>query len=326
MTGKILIIDDDAAIREVLRELLQREGYDLAIAVDGPEGISMFERFHPDLVLTDIVMPRMSGYDLCRILKQRPESRLVPIVLITGMSQTQDRVKGLEAGADDVLIKPFDRAELLARVRSLLTLKSYTDELEQAADALFMLARVIEGKDPFTQGHCDRVADYAVRLGKRIGCTEEELSALRIGGVLHDIGKVAIPESVLLKSGRLSDQEWELVQQHPVIGERLCAPLTSLRPVLPIIRHHHERYDGSGYPDHLRGRDIPLIARVFQIADIYDALTTERPYKPAMNRSQAMEIMQEHVNQGFLDPGLVAQFRLVLNAMQPPSPAPAGNA
>jgi len=318
MKGKILIVDDDESIRDVLGELLQREGYELAFAQDGDEALVVYDRFQPDVVLLDIVMPRMNGFEVCRILKHRPDSRLVPVVLVTGLSQIEDRVRGLECGADDLLIKPFDRTELLARVRSLLVMKAYTDELEQAADALFMLARVIEGKDPFTQGHCDRVADYAVRLGQRVGCSEEELSALRIGGVLHDIGKVVIPESVLLEKGQLSDAEWQLVRQHPVVGEQLCAPLTSLRPVLPIIRHHHERFDGSGYPDGLKGAQIPLVARVFQIGDIYDALTTQRPYKAALNRSQAMEIMQEHVNQGWLDPSLLAQFRQVLN--NPPAP------
>ncbi len=313
MTGKILIVDDDESIREILAQLLARDGLQVATAKDGDEGLEVFASFKPDLVLLDIVMPRTNGFEVCRILKNRPESRLVPVVLVTGLSETEDRVRGLECGADDLLIKPFDRTELLARVRSLLSLKAYTDELEQAADALFMLARVIEGKDPFTQGHCDRVADYAVRLGQRVGCNEEELSALRVGGVLHDIGKVVIPESVLLKDGRLSEEEWQVVRQHPVVGEKLCAPLTSLRPVLPIIRHHHERFDGSGYPDRLRGAQIPLVARVFQIADIYDALTTQRPYKDALNRSQAMQVMQEHANQGWLDPSLVAQFRQVMN-------------
>lgn len=318
MKGKILIVDDDESIRDVLEHLLRREGFELATAKDGEEALAVFDQFHPDMVLLDVVMPKRNGFEVCRLLKHRPESRLVPVVLITGLSQTEDRVRGLECGADDLLIKPFDRTELLARVRSLLNMKAYTDELEQAADALFMLARVIEGKDPFTQGHCDRVADYAVRLGQRVGCTDEELSALRIGGVLHDIGKVAIPESILLKDGRLSDAEWQLIRQHPLVGEQICSPLTSLRPVLPIIRHHHESYDGTGYPDGLRGPQIPLIARVFQVADIYDALTTQRPYKPALTRSQAMEIMQERVNQGCLDPSLLAQFRQVLNS--PPVP------
>ncbi len=325
MKGKILIVDDDESIRDVLGELLVREGYELAFAQDGEECLQVYDRFLPDLVLLDVVMPKKNGFEVCRILKHRPESRLVPVVLVTGLSQIEDRVRGLESGADDLLIKPFDRTELLARVRSLLVMKTYTDELEQAADALFMLARVIEGKDPFTQGHCDRVADYAVRLGQRVGCTEEELSALRIGGVLHDIGKVVIPESVLLKRGQLTDAEWQLVHQHPIVGEQLCAPLTSLRPVLPIIRHHHERFDGSGYPDGLKGSQIPLVARVFQVGDIYDALTTQRPYKAALTRSQAMEIMQEHVNQGWLDPSLLAQFRHVLNN-PPPSAQKPGNA
>ncbi len=313
MKGKILIVDDDESIRDVLRELLHREGYELALAEDGEEALRLFQSSQPDLVLLDVVMPRKNGFEVCRSLKSHPESRLVPVVLITGLAQVEDRVRGLECGADDLLIKPFDRTELLVRVRSLLNMKAYIDELEQAADALFMLARVVEGKDPFTEGHCDRVANYAVRLGQRLGCNEEELSALRIGGVLHDIGKIVVPEAVLLKHGQLSDDEWQLIRQHPGVGEQLCAPLASLRPVLPIIRHHHERFDGSGYPDGLKGSKIPLVARIFQIADIYDALTTARPYKPALSRAQAMQIMQENVNQGSLDPSLLAQFRQVLN-------------
>ncbi len=313
MKGKILIVDDDESIRDVLRELLHREGHELALAEDGEEALRLFQSSQPDLVLLDVVMPRKNGFEVCRSLKSHPESRLVPVVLITGLAQVEDRVRGLECGADDLLIKPFDRTELLVRVRSLLNMKAYIDELEQAADALFMLARVVEGKDPFTEGHCDRVANYAVRLGQRLGCNEEELSALRIGGVLHDIGKIVVPEAVLLKHGQLSDDEWQLIRQHPGVGEQLCAPLASLRPVLPIIRHHHERFDGSGYPDGLKGSKIPLVARIFQIADIYDALTTARPYKPALSRAQAMQIMQENVNQGSLDPSLLAQFRQVLN-------------
>jgi putative two-component system response regulator len=170
-----------------------------------------------------------------------------------------------------------DRAELLARVRSLLTLKHRTDELERAESVLFSLARSIEGKDPYTHGHCERLSDYSARLGEHLGLAEDEITALRRAGVVHDIGKVAVPDAILLKPSRLTEEEWKLIKEHPVVGERICAPLKSFRLVLPIIRHHHEKLDGTGYPDGLRGEAIPITARVLQIVDVYDALTTERP-------------------------------------------------
>jgi putative two-component system response regulator len=271
-------------------------------------------RVQVDLVISDVLMPRMSGIEVCERIKASPETYLIPVILVTSLSDKQDRISGIKVGADDFLTRPVDRTELLARVRSLLKLKLRTDELERAELVLFSLARSIEGKDPYTHGHCERLADYSARLGEQLGLPEEQLTALRRGGVVHDIGKIAVPDAILLKPGKLSEEEWKLMREHPVVGERICAPLKSFRSVLPIIRHHHEKYDGSGYPDGLRGQSIPITARVLQIVDVYDALTTERPYKRAFSSIEALQTMKEEVARGWWDPDIFNQFeKLITN-------------
>jgi putative two-component system response regulator len=238
--------------------------------------------------------------------------------LITGLAATEDRIHGIEEGADDFLSKPVDRNELLARVRSLLSLKAYTDDLEKAESVLFALARSIEGKDPYTEGHCERLSNYSGRLGERIGLPAEQITALRRGGIVHDIGKVAVSEAILLKRGPLTAEEWAVMRKHPLVGEGICAPLRSFRLVLPIIRHHHEKFDGSGYPDSLKGEQIPITARVLQLADVFDALATERPYKPRFSLEEALATMDREVRQGWWDPTLFAEFRkMVSNERQP---------
>ena len=312
VSGTILIVDDDAAYRKLMVGLLRMQGFEVFAASDGEDALTEFAHHEPDLVLLDVDMPRLNGFEVCRRLKQKPESRLTPVVLVTGLAATEDRIRGLEAGADDFLSKPVDRNELLARVRSLLNLKAYTDELERAESVVFALARSIEGKDPYTEGHCERLAEYCSRLGRRIGLPAEQITALRWGGIVHDIGKVAVSEAILLKPGPLSADEWIVMRQHPLIGERICSPLRSFRWVLPIIRHHHERYDGSGYPDGLQGEKVPITARVLQIADVYDALSTERPYKRALAHDEAMVTMDQEVHRGWWDPSLFAQFRQMM--------------
>ncbi len=254
------------------------------------------------------MMPRMTGFDVCRHIKADADSRLVPVILITALSATTDRVAGIEAGADDFLTKPVDREQLMARVRSLLKQKAYTDELDRAESVLFALARSIEGKDPYTEGHCERLAGLSARLGEFIGLEAAQIKALRRAGVVHDIGKVAVPDHILLKRGKLTAKERKIVQRHPLVGEGICAPLKSFQLVVPIIRHHHEKLDGSGYPDGLRGNAIPIAARVLQVVDVYDALTTARPYKKAFPPDEALEIMEEEVKRGWWDPVVFTAF------------------
>jgi putative two-component system response regulator len=312
---QILVADDDDLNRDFLATLLESEGHEVVTAKDGEEALRVFKDRHLDLALLDVLMPGYTGFSVCRRVKSEPETRLIPVVLVTGLSNVSDRVLGIEAGADDFLSKPVHREELLARVRSLLKLKGFVDELEQAETVLFSLALGIEAKDPYTDGHCQRLSEYSVALGKRIGLNEEQLTALRRGGIVHDIGKLGVPEYILQKPGPLTAQERQIMEQHPVIGEKICAPLKSFRPVLPIIRHHHEKLDGSGYPDGLRGSEIPLTAKVLTTVDVYDALTTDRPYRQALPPPEAIEIIWQEVQRGWWEGDLVRELeRLVLPA------------
>jgi putative two-component system response regulator len=312
VTGTILVADDQAANRELLEELLTTQGFTVITVSGGADVIQELVRTPVDLVLMDVMMPGLSGFQACEKIKNNPDTYLIPVILITALCDRQDRIEGIKVGADDFLSRPVDRAELLARVRSLLRLKHRTDELERAESVLFSLARSIEGKDPYTHGHCERLADYSARLGQQLGLAEDQITALRRAGIVHDVGKIAVPDAILLKPGRLTPDEWTIIREHSAVGERICAPLKSFRFVLPIIRHHHEKLDGSGYPDGLRGDAIPIAARVLQIVDVYDALTTDRPYKKAFSITDALQTMKEEVSQGWWDPHIFDQFeRLV---------------
>jgi len=310
----ILVVDDDARIRSALAKLLRAEGYDVVMEVDGVGALESVPLLRPDLVLLDVVMPGLSGEKVCQALKGNPETRLIPILLLTGLMDVQDRVRGLEAGADDFLSKPPDRLELMARVRALLRSKSYTDRLVSAESVVLSLARSIEGKDPCTEGHCERLASYGSQLAVHIGMDQRAVEAVSNGGFLHDIGKVAVPDAVLLKDGPLTPEEWVLMKKHPLTGEHICGPVHSFRDVLPIIRHHHERWDGTGYPDGLRGDEIPLTARVLQTVDVYDALIAARPYKVALTPDGALEVMLEEVARGWWDPTCFAAFEGMVRA------------
>jgi putative two-component system response regulator len=253
-------------------------------------------------------MPRRDGFGLCRELKAAPATRLIPVVLMTGASEKDDRIQAIEAGATDVLGKPIDLPELKARVRSLMQLKHFTDELDSAELVLKTLALMIEARDAYTQGHCERLARYATALGERLGLPQDDLVALTKGGYFHDIGKIAIPDSILLKPGRLTPEEFDRMKQHTVIGERLCGGLRTLHDVRPIVRHHHEHLDGSGYPDGLAGDDIPLLAQIISIVDVYDAITTDRPYRAARSQETAFTALRDEVANGWRNRDLVETF------------------
>ncbi len=317
-TATILVAEDNWANLYLLSELLQSQGYRVICALDGEQAFMTLLAEQIDLALLDVMMPRRTGFDVCRTIKSNPETRLIPVVLVTGLADSGDRIQGIDCGADDFLSKPVNKQELLARVRSLLRLKQFTDELESAETVLFSLALSIEAKDPYTEGHCDRLSKYSVALAERLGLPEELRVALRRAGIVHDIGKVAVPEHILLKPGPLTPEEWKVMKQHPVVGERICSPLKSFRHVLPVIRHHHEKLDGSGYPDGLKGEDIMLSARILQTVDIYDALTTARPYRKALSPEEAFAVMQQEVKRGWWEGSLVAELEaLILGAATP---------
>src|SRR5881275_1008559 len=305
---RILVIDDNPDIMLLMQELLATRGYDVVAVPDAVQAEAEIRRLPPDLILSDVIMPGKSGYELCRELKENSATRLIPFVLITGLSDREDRLQGIECGADDFLHKPIFAEELFARVKSLLKLKEFTDELETAESVLCTLGRSVESRDPYTEGHCERLAQDASDLGRHLGLAEESIVALRRGGYLHDLGKIAVPDEILKKGSNLTPEEWAIMKQHPITGENICSPLKSLRLVLPIIRNHHEHCDGSGYPDGLHKNEIPLLPRVLQVVDVYDALCTARPYKPALSHEQATVTMREEARSGLWDEQLVAAF------------------
>jgi cyclic di-GMP phosphodiesterase len=306
--GTILVVDDLASNLDLLQRLLSAQGYSVLTARDGEEALSVVAQSPPDVVLTDIRMPRRDGFGLCRELKSTTSTRLIPVVLMTGASEADDRIHAIEAGATDVLGKPIDLPELKARVRSLMQLKHFTDELDSAELVLKTLALMIEARDAYTLGHCERLAKYATTLGEQLQLPQDDLTALGKGGYFHDIGKIAIPDSILLKPGPLTPEEFECMKGHPVIGERLCGDLRALRKVRPIVRHHHEHLDGSGYPDHLAGDDVPLLAQIIGIVDVYDAITTNRPYRMALPHQTAVEALRDEVRRGWRNGDLVEAF------------------
>jgi putative two-component system response regulator len=313
---RVLVVDDNPDMAELMRELLASRGYDVVTVRDANEAEGEIHRHLPDLILSDVVMPGRSGYELCRQVKENPATRLIPFLLITGLSDREDKVKGIEAGADDFLNKPIFPAELFARVKSLLKLKEFTDELETAESVLCTLGRSVEARDPYTEGHCERLAKRAETLGRHIGLDEDQIVALRRGGYLHDLGKIGVPDEILKKGSNLTPEEWKIMKQHPLTGENICKPLKSLRLVLPIIRFHHEHSDGTGYPDGLVKNEIPLLPRILQVVDVYDALRTARPYKPALTHEQAALTMRVEAQSGLWDEDLVAQFFSLISQRQ----------
>ena len=309
---RILVVDDQPSIAGLMSQLLSMRGYDVVTAANAEQAEAEVTRQVPDLILSDVIMPGKSGYELCREFKDNPATRLIPFVLITGLSDSGDKLRGIEVGADDFLNKPVLAEELIARVKSLLRLKEFTDELETVDSVLCTLGLIVEGRDPYTEGHCGRLAVNAADLGRHLGLDQDSIVALRRGGYLHDLGKIAVPDEILKKGSNLSAEEWQIMKLHPVTGENICKPLKSLRLVLPIIRHHHEHSDGSGYPDALNGSDIPVLPRILQVVDVYDALRTARPYKAPLSHEQAAQTMREEARRGLWDAEMVAEYFFML--------------
>jgi len=318
---KILVVDDIDTNRRALRHFLQPFGFQITEASDGVEALEKVAASLPDLILLDVMMPRMNGLEVCRRLKSDPATRLIPVVFMTALDKNEDHVRALEAGADDFLNKPFNRALLTARLGSLLRMKALIDSLDQAETVIFSLAHAIEARDRFTERHVQRVADHAVRLAERAGFKESQLTAVRHGGILHDIGKIGVPDHILNKPGPLTPDEFEIMKRHPVVGYQICEPLRSLAGALPLIRHHHEKLDGSGYPDGLKGDQIITSARIMAITDIYDALTSDRSYRGAMDHAKACETLRGDAAAGKLDPDLVEMYIGGILAEAPPAAA-----
>jgi putative two-component system response regulator len=304
----ILVVDDDPVVGLLLRQILELDGHKVAVAGDGQKALELASQFAPDLVLLDLDMPRLGGYAVCEQIKQAPATRLLPVLILTGQVSSEARLRAWELGADDFLTKPFQSVDVRARCRSLLRQKQLTDELDSAQAVVFAFARAVEAKCPYTLGHAERVTRLALALADRLGLSESQREILRHGAVLHDVGKISLPDAVLNKAGPLTPAEYELAKQHVLQGVRIVEPLRSLREVVPLIRWHHERPDGRGYPDGLRGEAIPLSVRILSVADVYDALASERPYRPALPHSHCLEMLRRFAAEGGLDPKLVACF------------------
>lgn len=301
----ILVVDDQVANFEVIAGLLRHEGHELTHAVSAEAALELLSERIPDLVLLDIEMPGMGGLGLLGQLKARPDTRMVPVVMVTGHTDRVRRMEALELGADDFLAKPVDGTELRARARALLRLKSHIDQLEQAENVLIAFGRSVEARDPGTGEHCERMVRLVDTLSHALGLSDQERVALRRSAYLHDVGKIAVSDAVLLKPGRLNQAERAMLNEHPAIGEAILRPLTTLADVLPLVRWHHERLDGSGYPDGLKGDQIPLSVRVLSVADVYDALTVDRPYRSAMLPEEALAVIREETARGWWDPVVV---------------------
>ncbi|WP_193197286.1 two-component system response regulator [Nostoc sp. MG11] len=313
---KVLVVDDHAASRMTAVALLAMEGYEVIEADSGFVVVELVTQKQPDLILLDVMMPGMDGFEVCQLLKQDEQTRLIPVIFVTALNDRRSRIRGIEVGADDFLTKPFDRVELAARVKSLVRQKRLNEDLDHAEQVLFSIAMSIESRDPNTGDHCERLVKLGQAFGEYLNLSRYQIRDLMWGGYLHDIGKVGIPDAVLLKKGKLSPEDWKIMRQHVLIGEKICQPLRSMRGVIPIIRHHHERWDGSGYPDRLKGDNIPFLAQVFQLIDIYDALTSERPYKRAFTSEEALLVMREETDSGWRNPELMQQFTEFIHSFE----------
>ncbi len=313
-TGKILrskslvlVVDDDRALRKGMTFLLEKEGYLTVEAQNGRKALEMVASEKPDLVLLDLMMPELNGMQVCQRLKQNEATRLIPVIMITAVNNQDEKIRAIDAGADDFLNKPVNLAELRARTRSLLKMKHLNDLLDKADTVIAAMANAIEAKDEYTEGHNDRVSKLAVMLAERAGLAIKEIEQVRMGGILHDIGKIGIPDNVLNKHGPLNDEEFRMIKSHPVQGEKILQPLRSLQEVSTIVLHHHERYDGGGYPAGLAGEKIPLFARIVAIADSFDAMTTNRPYRKALSLDTVLAELEQGAGV-IWDPALVPMF------------------
>lgn len=309
----ILLVDHVELNRQLIKGILKAGPYRLLEARSQEEALQVLEHENVDLVISEWIISDWggrpnSGLELCRRIKSSRRTHLIPVLIVTSVQGIENEVAGLESGADEFLVKPLQPAVLRTRIRSMLRQKRIVDSLEEAETILFALAQTVEQRDKETGNHCQRLAALSVALGSAIGLPDEDLLALYRGGFLHDIGKVAVPDAILFKQGELNEEEWVVMRSHTWKGEEICRPMRSLRPVLPIIRNHHERWDGSGYPDGLKGEDIPLLARILQLADIFDALTSQRSYKEAFPVDEAIRQLRHEAELGWRDPELVSVF------------------
>lgn len=308
MSLNVLIVDDDATNRLLISKVLTTHGINCLAVNSGTSALNEIKKGSFDVVLLDVMMPEMDGFEVCRRIKENEETRFLPVIMVTALHESEDKVKGIEAGCDDFLSKPLDVMELVARVKALSRVKDLHDDLEKAESVVLSLAKAVAARDDNTGDHCDGIEKLASEFGKYLGLSPTDIKLIERTAILHDVGKIGMPDSILLKPAKLNEEEWKIMRTHPVIGEEICKPLRTLQKVCPIIRSHHEKWNGSGYPDGLKGESIPYLARVFQILDAYDALRRERPYKKALTLDQTIKTLEEETLKGLWDPTLMKKF------------------
>jgi putative two-component system response regulator len=304
----ILVVDDHAFNLEVMEGLLYGEGYKVLTASGGEEALKIAAGETVDLAILDVMMPGMNGFELCKRLKTMFGKGFFPVILVTALTELEDKIAGLQAGADDFLTKPFHTVEFLTKIRSLLKLRTLQYAVEHSEDVIMALATSCEAKDPRSKGHSERVGNLAMELASYLGMQQDDSELLFKAGVLHDIGKIGIREDIVYKTTDLTEEEMRLFREHTRIGEDICKPLFSARHVLPAIRSHHERWDGRGFPDGLKGEDIPFFARVVAIANSFDAMVSNGPHRPHFSAGEAVLRMEQERFSGQWDPGLLRSF------------------
>jgi putative two-component system response regulator len=304
---KILLIEDLAHINKLLCSYLRQENYDVVSATNGREGLDLFKKHHPDIVVTDVVMPEMNGFSVCKSIKSDEQTRLTPVILLTSLDDNESYIKGMEAGADDFLVKPVNKFLFLARIKALLKVKKLNAKLDNSWSLLFTLAKAVEAKDKYTEDHTQRVGEISRKFGMMMGLPPDMNESLYKAGILHDIGKIGIPDSILNKPSRLTSNEYNIIKTHTEIGKEICKPLNSMKDITDVILYHHERWDGSGYPLGLTESEIPLMAQIVSIVDVYDALSTDRPYRRAYTIREVLHILENESDKSF-NPDLIKFF------------------
>lgn len=299
MAQKVLVIEDLEHVNKLICSYLEVEGFTVFSAYNGKNGLKIFNRELPDLVITDVVMPLMNGYQVCKKIKSNENTRLIPVVLLTSLDDDESYIKGMDVGADDFLLKPINKYLFLARVKSLLRVKKLNEKLDNSWSLLFSLARIVEAKDKYTEDHTQRVGQMAKKFGVSMNLSEEEIDILYKGGILHDIGKIGIPDEVLNKNGKLTEEEFRLMKDHTIIGKNICEPLHSMGDIIDIVLYHHEKWNGKGYPSGLKGEEIPLLAQIVSISDVYDAITSNRQYRKAYSKEDALNIIKSESGKSF---------------------------
>jgi len=317
----ILIVDDEPSGRDTLESILEPEGYNLIMAENGYQALEMALAIRPDVILLDVMMPGMNGFEVCRRIRGEKQLAEIPILFLTALDDRQSLLNGLEAGADEFISKPYDRYELRARLLGITRLNRFRklieerSNLEQAHVELMAAyeatiagwSHALDLRDRETEGHSQRVTQLTISLAEAFGLSQDEMTHIRRGALLHDIGKLGVPDGVLHKPGPLSEAEWVVMRQHPQQAYDMLLPIDYLHPALDIPRCHHEKYDGTGYPRGLKGEEIPLSARIFAVADVWDALTSDRPYRLAWDKEKALAYILEQSGKHF-DPQAIKLF------------------